>query len=238
MKLRGASKLFIGFVMMLAASVVFLAPLGQAADSTSKTETARFSYKLDLVKVAVEKRADSARKVREVIKKRLKKLGYLTAKVSLTVNRKEQRLRVEIPEKLEYPDEIRELLARSLVLEFKVKDLKKSSSMKTVWKTTPLQNIYVAKTNISPGMFGDPNVLIQFTKKGGQIFQKMTAENIGQPIAIFLDGELISSPTVNAEITDGQAIIVGAFNLYEAKKLMRDIGMPPLPVSTRLIPES
>ena len=39
-----------------------------------------------------------------------------------------------------------------------------------------------------------PQVTIEFNKDGTQIFHEMTAANVGKPLAIFLDGQLIEAP--------------------------------------------
>jgi preprotein translocase subunit SecD len=47
----------------------------------------------------------------------------------------------------------------------------------------------------------------------------LTKENIGKPIAILLDGYPVTMPTVQAEITTGDAVITGQFTTEEAKAL-------------------
>jgi len=52
---------------------------------------------------------------------------------------------------------------------------------------------------------------IEFDSNGTQQFADATQRNIGKPIYILLDGEIISAPNVNTAITDGKAVITGDF---------------------------
>lgn len=80
----------------------------------------------------------------------------------------------------------------------------------------------------------EPIVSIQFTDEGGQLFQKITSENIGARLAIFLDGEIVSSPRINEAISGGQAIISGNFNPETAKDLAQNLNFGALPVPITL----
>jgi preprotein translocase subunit SecD len=79
---------------------------------------------------------------------------------------------------------------------------------------------------------GKPEVGIEFDAEGTKIFSDLTKESIGKQIAIFLDGQVISAPTVQTQITDGKAVITGSFTLDEAKKLAQRLneGALPLPL--------
>lgn len=48
---------------------------------------------------------------------------------------------------------------------------------------------------------------------------RMTADNIGEFIAIVLDGYVYSAPRVNSEIPNGRSSISGQFTIQEAKDL-------------------
>ncbi len=82
---------------------------------------------------------------------------------------------------------------------------------------------------------GKPEVGIEFDSEGSKIFAQLTKESIGKQIAIFLDGQVISAPTVQTEITDGKAVITGNFTLEEVKKLSQRLNEGALPVPITLI---
>lgn len=89
--------------------------------------------------------------------------------------------------------------------------------------------------NQSGQVANEPVVSLKFTKEGGDLFAKITRENVGQQLAIFLDGEMISSPRINEAITGGTAIISGGFNPQEARDLAQNLNFGALPVPIELI---
>ncbi|MDQ3018827.1 MAG: protein translocase subunit SecD, partial [bacterium] len=78
-------------------------------------------------------------------------------------------------------------------------------------------------------------VSLQFDDEGTKLFSELTSQNIGKPIAIFLDNQIISAPTVQNSITNGQAIITGNFTAKEAKDLVTRLNSGALPVPIKLI---
>lgn len=80
-----------------------------------------------------------------------------------------------------------------------------------------------------------PNVGLVFNDAGKSLFAKVTKEHKGDVLAIFLDGEVISSPVIQSEISDGKAEITGKFSIEEAKTLVRNLNYGALPVPVELI---
>lgn len=66
---------------------------------------------------------------------------------------------------------------------------------------------------------GRPAVSFRFNGTGARDFGNYTAENIGAPFAIVLDGEVISAPTIRSHIAGGSGIITGSFSIEEATNL-------------------
>ncbi len=62
-------------------------------------------------------------------------------------------------------------------------------------------------------------VELTMTDEGAEKFQEATAANIGSVIYIVYDGEIVSAPTVQAEISGGKAQISGMESLEEAQNL-------------------
>ena len=75
-------------------------------------------------------------------------------------------------------------------------------------------------------------VQLSITKEGTEKFAEATkaAKEAKETIAIYYDGELISVPSVNAEITDGQAMIEGNMSYEEAEQLASTIRIGGLSV--------
>lgn len=74
-------------------------------------------------------------------------------------------------------------------------------------------------------------VELKFDKEGAEAFAKATSANVGKPLVIVLDGNVISAPRVNQAITDGNAIIEGSFEAKEAQDLAVLLRSGALPVS-------
>lgn len=78
------------------------------------------------------------------------------------------------------------------------------------------------------------NWLIQFelNEEGGAVFGPFTANSIGQPMAIVLDGVVLSAPIIQAELPTG-GVITGDFSEEEARTLALQLrsGALPIPLS-------
>jgi len=66
---------------------------------------------------------------------------------------------------------------------------------------------------------GRPAVSFRFDPHGARKFGDYTAENIGSPFAIVLDGEVISAPVIQSHIPGGSGIITGNFTVEESTQL-------------------
>jgi len=82
---------------------------------------------------------------------------------------------------------------------------------------------------------GAAYVALQFNPDGATLFDNITKANIGQTLAIFLDGQPISTPTIQTEITGGQAVITGNFTPTQAKSLADSLSYGALPVPIHLV---
>lgn len=66
-------------------------------------------------------------------------------------------------------------------------------------------------------------VKLVLSSEGAAKFSEATARNIGNPIYIIYDGKIISYPTVNQQISGGQAVITGNFTYESANSLATTI---------------
>jgi len=80
-----------------------------------------------------------------------------------------------------------------------------------------------------------PQIGIKFTSEGAEKFEEITKRNIGQPLAIFLDGQPISAPRVNEAISGGEAVISGQFDLEQAKNLTIQLNAGALPTPITIL---
>jgi len=67
---------------------------------------------------------------------------------------------------------------------------------------------------------------LSFNAEGGKIFQRVTSQNIGNQLAIVLDGEVQSAPVIQTEISNNSASITGNFTAQEAQDLASALQNP------------
>ena len=72
-------------------------------------------------------------------------------------------------------------------------------------------------------------VALKLTKDGTSKFAEATARLKGQVISIWMDDQMISAPTVNETISNGEAIISGNFDADSSKELADKINAGSLP---------
>jgi protein-export membrane protein SecD len=82
---------------------------------------------------------------------------------------------------------------------------------------------------------GKPIIGLKFNQDGANLFAKITRENVGSVLGIFLDNNLIEAPYIKEEIPSGEAVITGNFTPNQAKQIVRDLNYGALPMPISLI---
>ncbi|MEK9129941.1 MAG: protein translocase subunit SecD [Patescibacteria group bacterium] len=104
------------------------------------------------------------------------------------------------------------------------------------WKYTGLTGKQLKRSYLEfDNNTNEPQVGIEFNEEGKKLFGEITKKNIKKPVAIFLDGMIVSNPVVNEAILTGQAIISGNFSLLEAQELIKRLNAGALPVPIKLV---
>ncbi len=211
-------------------------------------------YRADVSQVATTEVADSMNSLRDVIERRVNVFGVSEPSIQVQdggfSNQGEQRLIVDLPGVTEVSKAI-EMIGQTPVLDFRTENpIKDAPQNVTIGNdgnvvVDPYASKYI-KTELT-GRFldkailefnqttGEPVVALQFNAEGSALFEKITKENVGKSVAIFLDGAPISIPTVNEAITGGKAQISGNFKPQEAKLLVGRLNSGALPVPIELI---
>lgn len=116
---------------------------------------------------------------------------------------------------------IENILELQPVLEFKKhisdKSYEKESFENSDLTTSDLKSVSYEKSNYNGYVIN-----IEFNKTGKDKFANLTKELIGKQLVIFVNGELMSAPTIREAITGGTAQITGGLNGFsydEAKKI-------------------
>jgi preprotein translocase subunit SecD len=84
---------------------------------------------------------------------------------------------------------------------------------------------------------GRPAVSFRFNPTGARKFGDYTADNIGNPFAIVLDGEVISAPVIQSHIPGGSGIITGNFTVEQSTQLAVLLRAGALPAGLEFLEE-
>lgn len=76
---------------------------------------------------------------------------------------------------------------------------------------------------------------IEFNREGTGIFREFTRTHVGDYLAVFFDGRLITAPSINEAIPSGKAEITGFRSLAEARRTAEVINSGGLPVGLKVI---
>ena len=85
---------------------------------------------------------------------------------------------------------------------------------------------------------GGNEISMTMNSEGAREWKRITGENVGNCIAIVLDGQVYSAPRVNGEIAGGRSSITGDFSLEEAKDLANILKSGKLPAPAVIVQEA
>lgn len=131
------------------------------------------------------------------------------------------------------PDEAIKLIGKTALLEFKM--VKEDGSLgETLLTGKHLKRADVTYNNSGMGM-GAPQIAFELDLAGAKVFAKITKENIGKQLAITLDGEKQTAPTIQSEIPGGKGVITGNYTVEAAKSMAMLLNAGALPVKVELM---
>jgi len=201
-------------------------------------------YQADVTSVSAGDVAGSMQSLRDTIEKRINVFGVsepLVQTESASIDgQRVEKLVVELPGVTDI-DKAVAMIGQTPVLDFRVAS---STIIKTATSSTP--SVIFIPTELT-GRFLErsmvdidpttrqPLVSLQFNEEGKKLFAKITEENVGNIVGIYLDNRAISTPVVNEPIRDGRAVISGGFTIPEAQELVRNLNYGALPVPITLI---
>lgn len=108
------------------------------------------------------------------------------------------------------------------VLEIKEENPDKSKDA-VAFIDTGLSGKNLKNASLSFASNGEAVISLKFDDAGTKLFADITNRNIGKTLAIFLSGNLASSPIVQSEITNGEAVISGQSSDHQAKLMVNAI---------------
>jgi preprotein translocase subunit SecD len=193
----------------------------------------------DMSKVAPADQANALQGVILVIQRRINALGVTEPLVQA---QGQDHVIVELPGITDANQAI-SLLGQTAQLDFREQTT--DSNGQTQWvvaqatgsdgKQHQLTGQYFQKADVAfDPTTGAPMVTFQFNDEGAKLFQQITQRDLGKPLGIFLDNQLLSAPIVQSVISNsGQ--ITGNFTLDEAKNLAIQLNAGALPVPVTVV---
>lgn len=196
----------------------------------------------DMSGVSVQDRDSALESAKNIIENRVNALGVAEPVIQTAKTGGQYRLIVELAG-INNIDQAVTTVKKTAHLEFRTinKNLPPeatlSASPSDIFQSTGLTGKDLKRSIAQPS--NDPNnpgysINLQFTAGGAKKFEQITKDNLGKPVAIFLDDNLISSPRVQSIISDGNAQITGSFDSNSAKQLAIQLNAGALPVPLKI----
>ena len=189
-------------------------------------------FEADLSGIEAERRETAISGVRNVIERRVNLFGVSEPNIQISTFEGKERINVELPGVNNTKDAIN-LIGRVAFLTFAEVECEGDK------QTLKLTNLTGADLKSATVVFdqttGKPAVSLEFTSEGANKFEDLTGKNVGKPLPILLDGQLVSAPVVQEKIIGGNAQITGTFTLDEAKNLAIQLNAGALPVPVKLV---
>jgi preprotein translocase subunit SecD len=220
LRVGNLTKFLVAVVAILAIAGYFISPLAtsikQGLDLQGGTHVVLEA--VDTPEAKVDE--DAVQRVVKIIEHRINDLGLTEPIIQRQGDR---RIIVELPG-INDPDKAIELIGKTAMLEFK------DVTGTTVMTGTDLKN---AQAQIEQS---NKNVVaLEFSDEGAKKFADLTTKNVGKPISILLDKQVLTSPVVQEPITGGKAQITGSKTLEEAQNLAILLRSGSLPVKVEVM---
>ncbi len=180
----------------------------------------------------------------EIVRRRIDDVG---TKEPTILQRGEKRILVELPG-LKDPERIKKLLGKTAQLNFRL--VKENSEFGVDKLISEIgEELYVSKRIVMSGenlidaqpsiknQQNEPTVSFTLDRLGAQKFGRATTDNVGNRLAIVLDGKIISAPNINEPITSGNGMISGNFTFQEATDLALLLRSGALPTPLDIVEE-
>jgi protein-export membrane protein SecD len=201
-------------------------------------------YKADMKDTSAGDRKDALSALQGVIERRVNLFGVAeplvqTEEASALSGTTEDRLIVDLPGVTDINAAVA-ALGETPTLEFRLPTtVTVGTTTQVAYMPTGLTGRYLSGATLQFGSgatsgLAAPQVVLNFDSDGAKLFEKITSENVGKPLAIFLDGQPISEPVIQEAIPGGQATITGHFTATEARDLVRNLNFGALPVPITL----
>ncbi len=198
-------------------------------------------FEADIASIPLDKQVSALDGVRNVIERRVNLFGVSEPTVQTSEFQGKHRIIVELPGINDTKEAVDLIGQTAQLVFFEVKDIPatKNASASAQLVPTDLTGADLKSASVQfDGQTGKPAISLQFTDEGGKKFESITGRNVGKPVFIFLDNEVVSNPTVQEKIIGTSAQISGSFTIDEAKAIAVQLNAGALPVPIKLVQET
>ncbi|OGM05822.1 protein-export membrane protein SecD [Candidatus Woesebacteria bacterium GWB1_43_5] len=190
-------------------------------------------FEADTTVVGQERKAEALEGLKDVIERRVNLFGVSEPNIQVSSFEGKDRIIVELPG-VKNTGEAIGLIGQTAQLAFV--EISGTDVQNQLYSPTDLTGADLKSAKVTfDSNSGSPVVSIEFTQVGADKFAVLTERNVGKPLPILLDGELITAPIVQEKITGGQAVISGDFGTDEARLLSIQLNAGALPVPINLV---
>ncbi len=199
-------------------------------------------FEADTKNVKSEDLEDALNSARDIIERRVNMFGVSEPQIRTIKTGDAYRIAVDLPGVQDVSEAVN-LIGQTAQLHFKELPGPVDPAEATMTplfillsKETGLTGKHVKKARVDFNpQTGEPQVALDFSPEGAKLFAEVTKRNLGNPVGIFIDEYIISAPTVQSVITEGNAVISGSFSIDEAKELTIAINSGALPLPIKLV---
>ncbi|MHB9019686.1 MAG: protein translocase subunit SecD [Minisyncoccota bacterium] len=198
-------------------------------------------YEVDMSNIASTDKDSVINGLRDVIEKRVNLFGVAEPRITTSRAGENYRLNVELAGIKDIKEAINQIGATPFLQFAEVNQIEipatasSTATQSQEFIPSELNGRYIKGAQLTLSDLGLPLVSIEFNDEGAKIFEELTRKNIGKPLAIFLDNNLISAPKVNEAISGGRAQITGINDAKEAQILVERFNAGALPAPIKLI---
>ncbi len=233
---------WIGFIFILAtiglavyvalpATTTFLGRENTIRQGLDLQGGVRLVYELDLSAAGETERNSAIDSTRDVIERRVNTTGVTEPVIQPSKVGGAETVVVELPGITDVQQAI-DLIGKTAQLDFR----EQSSENPDDWIATGLTGKQLQNAAVTFDQTTNaPLISLKFNSEGRDLFAQITGRNVGKPVAIFLDEQVLSAPTVQEAITAGEAVITGQFTVPEAREIVSLLNAGALDVPIKLI---
>jgi preprotein translocase subunit SecD len=212
-------------------------------------------------KIIEETKKHAVRQAVDTIRNRVDALGVTEPDVVL---HGEDRIIVQLPGLKEDVDQAVRVIKQTARLEFKIVDEKGDLNAALKGKVPPGDEILykidrnartgainkepflvkkqvlmtgdvLTDAKVRPDRGGRMYIAMDFNRRGGQLFERLTGEHVQERLAIILDDRVFSAPVIKDRIAGGSAVIEGMFTPEEAHELALVLRSGSLPAPVKIL---